>query len=228
MHNWDHLVVHPFTKEFSRLTAVEYVRDILVNQLKVKKVIIGYDHRFGRNRTATIEDLREFGKTYDFAVEEISAQELDAVAISSTKIRKALELGDIATANHFLGYHYMLNGIVIQGRQIGKNIGYPTANLLLDEIYKLVPKKGVYLVQSFLNGKKYFGLTSIGTNPTVGGKDLTIETYFLDFNGDLYGTHIRLEFITYIREEANFKTLLELQKAIENDEIFARNFLSKT
>lgn len=224
----DHLVIHPFTQEFSRLTAVEFVRDILVHQLKVKKVIIGYDHRFGRNRTATIEDLREFGKTYSFGVEEISAQELDAVAISSTKIRKALEIGDIETANNFLGYSYPLHGKVVPGKQIGKNMGYPTANLEIEEPYKLIPKKGVYLVQSIIDEKKYFGLTSIGTNPTVGGKELTIETYFLDFTGDLYGSHLTLEFITPIRDEVHFESLNELKKAIEKDEAFARNFLTKT
>lgn len=223
----DHLVIHPFTQEFSRLTAVEYVRDILVNQLKVKKVIIGYDHRFGRNRTATIEDLREFGKTYSFAVEEISAQELDEVAISSTKIRKALEMGDIETANNFLGYRYTLKGNVESGKQIGKTLGYPTANLKVEESYKLIPKNGVYLTQAIINGKPYFGLTSIGTNPTVGGKNTTIETYFLDFDADLYGSPLTLAFITHIRDEDTFESLTELKKAIQKDETFVRNFLKE-
>ncbi len=223
----DHLVIHPFTQEFSRLTAVEYVRDILVNQLKVKKVIIGYDHRFGRNRTATIEDLREFGKTYSFAVEEISAQELDEVAISSTKIRKALEAGDIETANSFLGYRYTLKGNVESGKQIGKTMGYPTANLNVEESYKLIPKNGVYVTQCTIDGKTYFGLTSIGTNPTVGGKNTTIETFFLDFDEDLYGSHLTLEFITHIRDEETFDSLNELKKAIQKDETFARNFLKE-
>lgn len=223
----DHLVIHPFTQEFSRLTAVEYVRDILVNQLKVKKVIIGYDHRFGRNRTATIEDLREFGKTYSFAVEEISAQELDEVAISSTKIRKALEAGDIETANSFLGYRYTLKGNVESGKQIGKTMGYPTANLNVEESYKLIPKNGVYVTQCTIDGKTYFGLTSIGTNPTVGGKNTTIETFFLDFDEDLYGSHLTLEFITHIRDEETFESLNELKQAIQKDETFARNFLKE-
>ena len=221
----DHLVVHPFTQEFSRLTAVEFVRDILVNQLNIKKVIIGYDHRFGRNRTATIEDLREFGKTHSFDVEEISAQELNEVAISSTKIRTALEMGNIEVATNFLGYHYSLSGTIVHGKQIGKKIGYPTANLNVDDTSKLVPKNGVYLVQSVIDQKKYFGLTSIGTNPTVGGKERTIETYFMDFKEEIYGTKIKLEFITHIRNEETFNSLDELKKAIENDVIFARNYL---
>jgi len=221
----DHLVIHPFTKEFSRLTAVEYVRDILVNQLKAKKVIIGYDHRFGRNRTATIEDLREYGNTYHFSVEEISAQELDEATISSTKIRRALEIGDIETANAFLGYQYTLHGKVVKGKSLGKTMGFPTANLQVDESYKMIPKKGVYVTQANLLGKGYFGLTSIGTNPTVGGTTTTIETYFLDFEGDLYGQELSLQFITHIREEALFESVDALKEAIRNDEVFARQFL---
>ncbi|MEZ4857542.1 MAG: bifunctional riboflavin kinase/FAD synthetase [Flavobacteriaceae bacterium] len=221
----NHLVIHPFTQEFSRLTAVEYVRDILVNALKAKKIIIGYDHRFGRNRTANIESLREYGQTYHFTVEEISAQELDAVAISSTKIRKALEEGDITTANNFLGYSYMLHGTVVKGKQIGKSLGYPTANLKIDEPSKLIPKNGVYIVTSQIDGKNYFGLTSIGTNPTVGGTDTTIETYFLDFENDLYGKEVTLKFSKQIREEITFSSVNELKEAIQKDERFARQFI---
>ena len=144
----DHLVVQPFNKEFSRLTALEFVRDILVNNLNAKKIIIGYDHRFGRNRNANIDHLREFGITYGFEVEEISAQELNEVAVSSTKIRKALEAGDITTANNYLGYPFMLNGTVERGKGIGSTLNYPTANLKIDNPNKLIPKKGVYLVRS--------------------------------------------------------------------------------
>lgn len=221
----DHLVVHPFTMEFSRMSAVEYVRDILVNMLHAKKIIIGYDHRFGRNRTATIKELREFGETYDFEVIEINAQELNEVAVSSTKIRHALNAGDITTANNYLGYHFMLNGTVVSGKGIGKTLGYPTANLKISETYKLIPQKGVYLVRSYLDDHWRYGLTSIGTNPTVGGKTTTIETYFLDFEKDLYHKPLTLEFITHIRDEVNFDTKESLIKAIAKDEIFAREFL---
>lgn len=222
----DHLVMQPFTKEFSRLTALEYVRDILVNQLHAKKIIIGYDHRFGRNRTANIENLREYGETYGFQVEEISAQELDEVAVSSTKIRKALEAGDITTANNYLGYPFMLNGTVVSGRGIGKTLEYPTANLQIDESYKLIPSKGVYLVRSQLEGKTVYGLTSIGTNPTVGGQDTTIETYFMDLDMDLYDQELKLEFLTHIRDEETFDSIDELKWAITKDEAFAREFLA--
>ena len=221
----NHLVIQPFTKEFSRLTAMEYVRDILVNQLNAKKIIIGYDHRFGRNRTANIENLREYGLTYGFVVEEISAQELNEVAVSSTKIRKALDHGDITTANNYLGYPFMLNGTVVEGKGIGRTLNFPTANIKVDNPHKLIPKKGVYLVRSQINGATVYGLTSIGTNPTVGGVKTTIETYFMDVEANLYEQHLQLEFITHIRDEETFQSTEELTKAIRNDEVFARDFL---
>jgi riboflavin kinase/FMN adenylyltransferase len=221
----DHLVIHPFTKQFSRLTAVEYVRDILVNKLKAKKIIIGYDHRFGRNRTATIEDLKEFGTTYGFQVEEISAQELDEVTVSSTKIRKALTEGDIDTANGYLGYPYMITGIVVKGKAIGRTMQYPTANLKPSEAYKLIPKNGVYITRADIDGSLRYGITSIGTNPTVGGNSQTIETYFLDLHANLYDKELTLEFLAHIRDEAIFKDTEALRNAIATDEEFARNFL---
>lgn len=221
----DHLVIHPFTHAFSRLTALEYVRDILVNSLNAKKIIIGYDHRFGRNRTANIENLKEFGITYGFEVVEISAKEIDDVAISSTKVRKALVAGDIETANSYLGYNFMVTGKVVRGKAIGRTINYPTANLKLKEAYKLVPKNGVYIVQSILNNKIIFGITSIGTNPTVGGIEKTIETHFLDFDKDLYGEEITIEFLKFIREEETFDSIETLRQEIAKDEKFAIQYL---
>ena len=223
----DHLIIHPFTHAFSRLTALEYVRDILVNKLKAKKIIIGYDHRFGRNRNANIEDLKEFGKVYDFEVIEISAKEIDDVAVSSTKIRKALDEGEIETANNYLGYNFMISGEVVKGKALGRTINYPTANLELKEKYKLVPKYGVYIVKSKIHGRELFGITSIGTNPTVKGKERTIETHFLDFEGELYGEHITLEFLKKIREEETFKSVEILRKAIAQDEEFAKEYIEK-
>ncbi|MBT3587382.1 MAG: bifunctional riboflavin kinase/FAD synthetase [Flavobacteriaceae bacterium] len=220
------LIIHPFTKEFSRLTALEFVRDILVNQLHIKKIIIGYDHRFGRNRTATIKDLIEFGKIYDFEVVEITAQQLQNVAISSTKIRKALEEGDVQTANQYLGYPFILSGKIVKGRGIGKTLAFPTANLKIKEDYKLIPKNGVYLVTSIISEKEVFGLTNIGTNPTFGGIHKTIETYFLDYKNDLYDTDIQLNFIKNIREEKIFTSKEALKIAIKEDELFARNYLN--
>ncbi len=221
----DHLVIHPFTHAFSRLTALEYVRDILVNSLKAKKIIIGYDHRFGRNRNADINDLKDFGKTYGFEVEEISVKEIDDVAISSTKIRKALEAGDIETANSYLGYNFMISGEIVKGKAIGRTINYPTANLNLKENYKLIPKNGVYVIQSLIDGEKTFGITSIGTNPTVGGTEKTIETHFLDFKDNLYGKEITIEFLKYIRDEHTFDSIEILRHEIIKDENFAKQFL---
>lgn len=223
----DHLVVHPFTKAFSRMTALEYVRDILVKDLKAKKIIIGYDHRFGRNRNADISDLKEFGKQFNFQVEEISAQELDDVAISSTKIRKALQTGDIETANKYLGYHFMLGGTVVKGKGIGKTLGFPTANLYVPEPYKIIPGKGVYVVKATFDSSEIIGITSIGTNPTVNGKEITIETHFLDFDENLYDKPLRLRFLTHIRDEETFPNVQTLTEAIIKDEIFARNYINE-
>ncbi len=221
----DHLIIHPFTHEFSRLTAMEYVRDVLVNSFHARKIIIGYDHRFGRNRTADIGDLKEYGKTYSFEVDEISAQELDEVAVSSTKIRNALHEGDIETANDYLGYSFMLNGTVVKGKGMGRPLGFPTANLHISEEYKLIPKNGVYIVQASFSGKRVYGLTSIGTNPTVGGTQKTIETWFLDFDKDLYDQPLKIEFLTRIRDEEHFESVDVLKKAVANDEVFARNYI---
>jgi riboflavin kinase/FMN adenylyltransferase len=221
----DHLIIHPFTKAFSRLTALEYVRDILVHKLNIKKIVIGYDHRFGRNRNADINDLKEFGLEYGFEVEEISAQELDDVAVSSTKIRTALKIGDIQTANTYLGYPFMLSGKVVKGKAIGRTIQYPTANLELSEDYKLIPKEGVYVVKTIIDNKTFYGLTNIGTNPTVGGTAKTIETYFLNFSDNLYEKTLQIEFLTHVRDAETFESLDALKKAIQSDEKFARNFL---
>lgn len=221
----DHLIIHPFTNAFSRLSALEFVRDILVNKLHTKKIVIGYDHRFGRNRNADIEDLREFGKTYDFEVIEIDAQELNDVAVSSTKIRKALNAGDIETANNYLGYPFMLSGSVVKGKALGRTMQYPTANLKIEENYKLIPKNGVYVVQAEIDGKNVFGISSIGTNPTVGGTEKTIETFFMDFDQDLYDQKLKIEFLTHIRDEETFESKTALQDAIAKDEYFARDYL---
>ena len=219
------LIIQPFTREFSRLSALDFVRDILVNQLHIKKIIVGYDHQFGRNRNATIDDLIEFGKTYDFEVIEISAQQLENVSISSTKIRNALNEGAVESANNYLGYPFMISGLIVKGKGIGKTLEFPTANLHLKEDYKLIPKNGVYLVQSIISGKEVFGLTNIGTNPTVGGIYKTIETYFLDYSNDLYQKEIQLNFIKKIREEKIFESKGALKNAITKDEQFARNYL---
>ena len=221
----DYFVVEPFTHEFSRLSALEYVRDVLVTQLKAKKIIIGYDHRFGRNRNADIQDLKKYGEQFGFEVEEISAQQLDEVSVSSTKIRKALAQGDIHTANTYLGYAFTIEGVVTKGKALGRTIGYPTANLHVPQTYKLIPKNGVYVVKALVNNTLTYGITSIGTNPTVGGTAKSIETFFLDTSTDLYGKELQLQFLQHIREEATFKDLESLKQAIQKDEAFARDYI---
>lgn len=221
----DHLIVHPFTRQFSRLSAREFVRDILVHKLKAKKVIIGYDHRFGRNRTADIDDLREFGKEYDFDVEEISKQDIEEVAVSSTKIRQALLEGRVEKANRYLSYPFSLAGTVVKGKGLGKEFSYPTANLHIKEDYKLIPKNGVYVVHAEIDGKSYFGMMSIGTNPTVGGTHKTIETYFFNLDRDLYGQFLSIELLTRIRDEKKFDSIESLKTAMRQDEAFSKQYI---
>ena len=213
----DYVIVHPFTKEFSRLSAIEFVRDILVNQLKAKRIIIGYDHRFGRNRNANINDLITFGNTLDFEVEEISAQEVDEVSVSSTKIRTALEEADIATANSYLGYAFMLTGIVKKGKGLGRQLGFPTANIKIKEPYKLIPKNGVYVVRSLIEGKTYHGMMNIGFNPTVEGKEKSIEVHFFDLNQDLYDKKIKVELLHHLRDEHKFDSVEDLKQQLAKD-----------
>lgn len=213
----DCLIIHPFTLEFSRLSSTEFVRDILVNELKVKKIIIGYDHRFGRNRNANIQDLFAFGNAFNFEVEEIAAQEIDDVSVSSTKIRNALIEGDIKTANEYLGYNYMLTGDVKKGKGLGRQLDFPTANLSIAEEYKLIPKNGVYVVKSILNDKLYYGMMNIGFNPTVDGSTKSIEIHFFDFNADLYEQNIQVDILERIRDEHKFNSLDELKAQLLKD-----------
>lgn len=205
------LVIKEFTLEFSRLTALEFVRDILVNKLHVKHIIIGYDHHFGRNRTANIDDLREFGEVYDFEITEISAQELDEVTVSSTKIRKALMNGNVKEANAFLGYNFMLTGTVVKGKSLGKQMGFPTANLNIDETYKLIPKNGAYVVKSSIDDKVVYGMMNIGINPTVNGNKQTIEVHFFDFDKDIYDKKIEVQLLERLRDEQKFNSIESLK-----------------
>lgn len=221
----DNLIVYPFTKEFSRMHAQEYIEQVLVKKLNAKRVIIGYDHHFGRNRTADINDLKEYGNQFGFEVEEISEQDIDNVSVSSTKVRKALNLGDIDKANTYLGAPFVLTGKVIRGKQLGKKLGYPTANLEIKEAYKLIPKSGIYVVQSVLNNKVYYGMMSIGTNPTVGGIHQTIETYFFDFEGDLYNKEIQIQLLTRIRDEEKFENTEALIAEMKRDEAFSKKYI---
>lgn len=213
----DSLVIHPFDKAFSELSAEEFVKQILVKGFRLKKIVIGHDHRFGKNRTAGFDDLVGFGKQYGFEVEQISAQEIDAVSVSSTKVRKALESGEVALANSYLGYDYFFSGTVVKGNQLGRTIGFPTANLKISEDYKLIPKNGVYIVEGNCNGEQLQGMMNIGTRPTVGGKTQSIEVNLFDFDKDIYGEQIRLRVLEKIREEQKFASVEELQIQLQKD-----------
>lgn len=230
----DFLIIHPFTKDFSRLSATEFVRDLLVNHLKAKKIIIGYDHRFGRNRNADITDLIAYGNSLDFNVEEISAQEIDEVSVSSTKIRKALEEGDLQTANNYLGYHYMLTGTIEKGKGLGRKLNFPTANLHISETYKLIPKNGVYVVYSNINENMVYGMMNIGYNPTVdenrnlsSNRQERIEVNFFDFDNDLYGKKLQIHIIDRIRDEHKFDSVDALKNQLEKDKKTSLSIISR-
>ncbi|RIA10937.1 riboflavin kinase/FMN adenylyltransferase [Flavobacteriaceae bacterium MAR_2010_72] len=224
----DHLIIKKFTKEFARYSAEQYVREVLVEELNAKHIIIGYDHRFGKKRSADIKDLIKYGHEYGFDVEQISAQDIEDVAVSSTKIRNALIHGDIKTANSYLGYNYFLNGKVIRGKQIGKQIGFPTANIYIKEDYKLIPKNGVYVVKCTLNNKLLFGMMNIGTNPTVDGSSQSIEVHFFDFDSTLYDQHLKIELLERLRNERKFESLEALQQQLQKDQAAALEFLKVT
>jgi riboflavin kinase/FMN adenylyltransferase len=207
------------------MTALDFVRDILVNQLNISKLIIGYDHHFGKNREGNIVQLTEYSHLYDFTVEEIPAQDIDNVSVSSTKVRRALAEGNIKTANNYLGYNFMLSGIVVNGKQLGGKIGYPTANIDIKESYKLIPKTGVYVVKSTIDKKVIFGIMNIGNRPTLDGGYQTIEVHFLDFNANLYNKSLTIELLYFLRDEKKFNSIENLILQIRNDEQIARNYL---
>jgi len=213
----DFLITHPFDKTFSELSPEKFVKNILVDKLKIKKILIGYDHKFGKNRTAGIEDLKKFGLKYDFDVIEISAKEQNKVTISSTKIRRSIENGDFNKAKCFLGYHFNIEGLVIKGNAIGRTIGFPTANLDISEDYKLIPKRGVYLIFSLIENKKVFGMMNIGIKPTLNNDRETIEVNFFDWEKDLYNKQVKVYVLNFIRDEKKFTSLIKLEEQIKLD-----------
>ena len=223
----ENLVIHPFDEAFSRLTAEEFVSTILVDRFHIQKVIIGHDHRFGRNRTANIDDLIDYGKEYGFEVEQISVQEINDISVSSTKIRNALLEGDMALANDYLGYDYFLTGSIIKGKQLGRTIGFPTANLKTEENYKLIPQNGVYIVKSIIDGQSVFGMMNIGFNPTVDGQKQTIEIHYFNFNADLYNQKISVSILQRIRSEQKFESVELLKEQLEKDKKKSLSYLNK-
>lgn len=220
-----HLIIHRFDTDFANLSAEEFVSHYLVKKLNIHKIIIGHDHRFGKNRTANIDDLILFGKKYNFEVAQISAKEIEQVAVSSTKIRQALFEGNIALAKKYLGYDYFMTGKVIKGKQLGRTIGFPTANIEITEKYKLVPENGVYIVSSFLNNQTVFGMMNIGYNPTFQEKKLSIEIHFLDFEADLYDQIIQISVLELIRKEQKFEGIDNLKAQLQKDKITTSAFI---
>jgi riboflavin kinase/FMN adenylyltransferase len=216
----DHVLVFPFTKEFSQMQANDYIEDVIVKGLKTKTLVIGYDHRFGSNREGSIETLKQFATIHQFNVEEIPAQEINQLNVSSTRIRKAIDEGDILVANDFLGYSFFITGTVVKGKQLGRTIGYPTANISIGNEDKLIPKIGVYAVNVLIGKQSYKGMLNIGTNPTTDlDNNIKIEVNIFDFDQDIYGESIKVEFVKRIRNEEKFANLDELKQALANDKI---------
>jgi len=223
----DNLIVQKFDNSFSQLLPEDFVQQVLVDIFNVGKIIIGYDHRFGKNRSADINDLVAFGIKYGFEVEQISAEEINNVCVSSTKIRSALQSGDLYLANKYLGYQYSIKGKVVKGRKLGRTIGFPTANLIVSESYKLIPAIGVYAAFAIINDQKYYGMINIGTNPTIGENPVTIEMNIFDFDNNIYEQEIQVGFIEKIRDQQKFNSIDELKIALYNDKIETKKIINK-
>lgn len=221
----DHLIITPFSRDFSNQSAESYIRDVLVNKIGTKKIVIGYDHRFGKDRQGGFEDLQRLGPVYGFDVVEIPEQDINEVAISSTRIRHALLSGDIELANTCLGYPFFITGTVIRGDQIGRQIGYPTANIAIEEKYKLIPADGIFAVKVNITGEQYDGMAYIGARPTVNGLTRNIEVNIFDFDREIYNQQISMEFHNFVRGDMKFNSLDELKAQIARDKIAVTELL---
>lgn len=221
----DHLIIIPFTKEFSRLTSLQFIRDIIVNKIGTKVLVIGYNHRFGKNREGSFEHLKEYSGLYGFEVEEIPEQDIDEIAVSSTRIRKALDEGDVALASKYLGKAYTIQGVVQKGKQLGRTIGFPTANIKVEDANKLIPANGVYAVKVFINKRTFNGMLNSGVRPTVDGLTHTIEVHLFDFNEDIYDSTIKIAFVDKLRDEKKFDGLEALTNQLQKDKLHALEIL---
>ena len=220
----DYLVSIPFTKAFSETSSEEFIHHILIEKIQTKVLVIGYDHKFGKGREGGFEHLHANQERYGFELEEIPREDIDSIGISSTKIRQALETGDVVSANNFLGRPYALRGKVIQGNQIGRSIGFPTANIEIADVNKLIPGDGAYIVQAFVEGKTVNGILNIGHRPTLSGLNKTIEVHLFDFDRTIYGVDIDISFLEFLRPEKKFSGLAGLKEQLEKDRIRARAF----
>jgi riboflavin kinase/FMN adenylyltransferase len=221
-----HLVIHPFTKELSRLSPADYIKEVLVKKLHTFYMVIGHDHRFGKNREGSVRDLKEWAPILGYKVKQLLPLKEDKVPISSTKIREAISEGDLETANKFLGYTYFMNAKVVRGMQLGTDLGYPTANLEVENKYKLIPADGIYAVQAEYEGNLYKGMMSIGLNPTIEGKGRSMEVHIFDFNQDIYHKNLKVLFHKKIRNEEKFRGLPELKAQLDKDKETVLGLLS--
>ena len=222
-----HIILYPFTQEFSNITADEFLQNYLIDKLGVHTLVVGYDHQFGKNREGNFAYLKEKAKTLPFHVVEIDAQEVDAVNVSSSKIRQAILLGDMETASHYLNEPFQIRGIIAHGNKLGRTIGFPTANIKLDDPLKIIPKLGVYSVLVTLPEERtLYGMLNIGFKPTIHeGKSISIEVNIFDFSGNIYDLRIKVELIQYIRQEKKFNSINELKEQLEQDEKLVRSLL---
>ncbi len=223
----DSLIIHPFDKNFSLLSANQFIKDFLVEKLKIKHIIIGYDHRFGKGREASVTDLKNYANDYDFTVEEIKAQEIEKITISSTKIRNSINQGDIKTTKKYLGRYFMMTGKVVKGDGLGKKINYPTANIFIEETYKIIPKDGVYLVETKIKDKLFNGMMNIGHRPTIGTNVKSIEVHLFNFNKDIYNQVISIKMISKIRDEKKFSSIQALKDQLVKDENYCLKLINK-
>jgi riboflavin kinase/FMN adenylyltransferase len=223
----DHLIITPFTRDFSNLSPDEYINDVLVQTIGIKHIIVGYDHRFGKDRKGGMQDLIAAGRSMGFDVEEIAEQDIHDVAVSSTQIRKALLCGDVALAATFLGYHFSIRGRVIKGDKIGRTIGFPTANLFVEETYKLIPSDGIYAVTVTLDEASFKGMAYIGQRPTINGMTRNIEVNIFDFNQEIYGQDITMTFMEFLRHDVKFTGLEALKLQLQQDKEDTLSFFNK-
>ena len=223
----DELIIQEFNNEFSNLSANEFIKHLL-KFCEIKEIIVGFNHKFGKDREAGIDELKVYGKKYGFDVCEIDAFDINQINISSTKIRNAIGAGEVELCNEYLGYNFSIDGNIVKGKSIGKKIGFPTANIKVEENYKILPKNGVYFVSCKIRNIQKFGMMNIGFNPTFGNKKLTIEVNIFDFNQDVYGENIRIEFIKFIRNEIKFQNIDELIKQIKIDRETCKSYMNST
>ena len=223
----DNLIIHPFDKKFSLLSADQFIKEYLVEKLKLKHIIIGYDHRFGKGREASVSDLKEYSSDFNFIVDEIDAQEIEKIAISSTKIRNSINQGDLEITKKYLGRFFSLTGKVIKGDGLGKQIDYPTANLLIEEDYKIIPKDGVYYIRTRIDNKLYNGMMNIGHRPTIGNKAKSIEVNLFNFDRDIYDKIISIDVVVKIRDEKKFSSINALKAQLSKDEEHCLKLINK-